>query len=461
MRIWPPKFPEVIEPQTNEEPPSEAWLFTQAILGNAIPKIVRPVRSNHLLSEQVSRDVSLSEGALDAQTRQSREALEWAAQISGDCEAKLHAIVQRERELDATWARAEQFAETLTARSFDPSKHPRGGNPENRGQFSTGWGGGGLTQKQSYSVAQVSEPLSSSDPPRAEPIKTKTQLPAAHRGTWITGTPGHGTFRYNDAPENVGKELVGKEVRFENGNIAIGGLPAEAYYLGSSHDATVEIPEMNATQTDKLLADIEMRKRLGNPNWQRPSGYIWNHAGPPGSKKLELVHQATHEAISHKGPAAELRAQRRAAAAGNVTGRAMAGLTVYLSARDALQAGGILKPSYEIDEWEEYHFAVPDGSIFRIERPWFKSPRRTYIEGPKKGQSESITQKEVDEYRKMGEAEFGKYIPGSLIKDPRFIPGRQRKRLPLIQYRRGLEYDAGWIDEKGVHRHSNPRVLPI
>lgn len=143
MRIWPPKFPEVIEPQTNEEPPSEAWLFTQAILGNAIPKIVRPVRSNHLLSEQVSRDVSLSEGALDAQTCQSREALEWAAQISDDCEAKLHAIVQRERELDATWARAEQFAETLTARSFDPSKHPRGGNPENRGQFSTGWGAGG------------------------------------------------------------------------------------------------------------------------------------------------------------------------------------------------------------------------------------------------------------------------------------------------------------------------------
>jgi len=100
MRIWPPKFPEMMEAKTNEGPPSEAWLFAQAILGNSIPKIVRPVRSNHLLSEQVSRDVSLSEGAIDAQTRQSREALEWAAQVSEECEAKLRNNERREAEID-------------------------------------------------------------------------------------------------------------------------------------------------------------------------------------------------------------------------------------------------------------------------------------------------------------------------------------------------------------------------
>jgi hypothetical protein len=145
MRIWPPKFPEMMEAKTNEEPPSEAWLFAQAILGNSIPKIVRPVRSSELVAEQAAYDAprcGAGRPKSEADAHHERELLEWAAQISGDCETKLSAIKLREAEIDEAWARAERFAETLTNRSFDPSKHPRGGNPENRGTVLNGLGCG-------------------------------------------------------------------------------------------------------------------------------------------------------------------------------------------------------------------------------------------------------------------------------------------------------------------------------
>ena len=61
----------------------------------------------------------------------------------------------------------------------------------------------------------------------------------------------------------------------------------------------------------------------------------------------------------------------------------------------------------------------------------------------------------------QAEAEFGKYIPGSLLKEPRFIPGKQRKSLPLITNPYGVPHEAGWIDEKGVHHYAVPRPLPL
>ena len=93
-------------------------------------------------------------------------------------------------------------------------------------------------------------------------------------------------------------------MRFENQHIAVGGLPSEAYFGGSIETATVEIAIVTATRADNLAADVEMRKKLGNPEWQRPEGYLWNHAGSPGSKKMELVDAKYHAAIGHKGSAA-------------------------------------------------------------------------------------------------------------------------------------------------------------
>ncbi len=140
----------------------------------------------------------------------------------------------------------------------------------------------------------------------------------------------------------------------------------------------------------------------------------------------------------------------------------MGALTVYLTARDALQAAGVLQPDYEVAERETYHFVAEDGSVFVVKRATlFSSAEREFIAGPRKGDTETITGRQVDDYRKQAEKEWGEYVPGSLLSEPRFIPGSKRKSLPLIEYRNGIPYDTGWIDEKGVHHYSSPRPQPI
>jgi hypothetical protein len=122
----------------------------------------------------------------------------------------------------------------------------------------------------------------------------------------------------------------------------------------------------------------------------------------------------------------------------------------------------ILKPDYEVAERETYHFRAEDGSVFIVQPGGlFSSAKRQYVEGPRKGQAEEITDAEVEQHRKQAEAEFGKNIPGSLFGEPRFIPGKQRSSLPLIIYKYGIPHEAGWIDEKGVHHYSVPRPLPV
>ncbi len=140
----------------------------------------------------------------------------------------------------------------------------------------------------------------------------------------------------------------------------------------------------------------------------------------------------------------------------------MAAVTVYLTARDALQAAGVLQPDYQEADRETYHYVAKDGSIFIV---WpaglFSGATREFVAGPRKGQTEKISKAQVETYRNQAEEEWGKYLPGSLFSEPSFIPGKKRKSLPLIEYRNGIPYDAGWIDEDGVHRHSSPRMLPI
>ncbi|MBI2823757.1 MAG: HNH endonuclease [Planctomycetia bacterium] len=250
---------------------------------------------------------------------------------------------------------------------------------------------------------------------------------------------------------------MGKEVRFSRQHIAVGGFPPESYYRGSASQAGVEIETVTGFDADANAADAAMREKLGNPKWQRPKGYRWNHAGPPGSKVMELVEEGIHGAIAHKGPGAEPRALRRGAGGGGATARAMAALTVYLVARDALRAGGVLHPGYKVDQEETYHFAARDGSVFILyPAGLFSRARRDFIAGPRKGQTEKISNTQVDEYRKQAEEQWGRYIPGSLLKSPRFIPGKQRTSLPVFIDDRGIRREAGWIDEEGVHYYDIP-----
>ena len=324
--------------------------------------------------------------------------------------------------------------------------------------------------------ARPAKPKTPSRSTAPQVIVTKPQLPADHRGAWVKGTKGDGVFRYNYSMENRRAGLAGKEFRFKNQYIAVGGFPPEAYYRGSATKARVRIDTVTGLEKDALAADRKMRKKLRNPRWQRPRGYIWNHAGPPGSKYMELVKTKYHLGVAHKGPAAPIRAElREARARGSkpsrspsrsrkgtgakgkaVTGRAMGTLTVYLTARDAFQAAGVLQPSLSVVKRADYYFVAGDGSVFVV---WTGGlsirAKLEFVAGPRKGSIVRITRAEATKYRKYAESVWGKYISPGLLSPPRFIPGTKRKKLHYYDRKRG----AGWIDEDGIHYYGPPGKL--
>lgn len=135
----------------------------------------------------------------------------------------------------------------------------------------------------------------------------------------------------------------------------------------------------------------------------------------------------------------------------------MAGLTIYLTARDALQSAGIFQPDYEISAEATYHFLDSDGSVFTVKPDgWFSSAKREFVAGPRKGETETISSARATQYRKQAEAEWGRCERGNLISEPRFIPGTKRKTLPLYSEEFGDRREIGFIDEKGVHYHAVP-----
>jgi hypothetical protein len=179
-------------------------------------------------------------------------------------------------------------------------------------------------------------------------------------------------------------------------------------------------------------------------------------------RTVELVDKDLHAAIAHTGPGAKPRAVARVARGASVKTRAIGALSVYLTARDVLQSAGALKPDYDEHGHITYQYVDKDGSEFIVvPGNRYSRPKREFVAGPRKGQAETITDAELNAYRKQGEEEWGKYIPGSLFRDPRFIPGRKRQTLPLFIDDHGVPREAGWIDEKGVHYHSIPRPAVI
>jgi hypothetical protein len=107
---------------TDDSPPSEAWLFAQAILGKPIPRIVSARARAKAKREELKRLAEYSSRhaadlrqleAAEAQARQDRETLEWAAQICDFAAGKLRAIERKEAEEREAWRRAEQYVATL------------------------------------------------------------------------------------------------------------------------------------------------------------------------------------------------------------------------------------------------------------------------------------------------------------------------------------------------------------
>ena len=84
-------------------PPSEAWLFAQAILGNPIPRIISPEVQARAKRQELENQAQFSPRhaeelrrlqAAEAEARRQRGLLEWAAQISTACESKLRKLCQ-------------------------------------------------------------------------------------------------------------------------------------------------------------------------------------------------------------------------------------------------------------------------------------------------------------------------------------------------------------------------------
>ena len=152
-------------------------------------------------------------------------------------------------------------------------------------------------------------------------------------------------------------------------------------------------------------------------------------------------------------------------------------IMAYGTIREACQMAGVGCPDYQsIDA--PYFFTAEDGSVFVIQTPstgrriletvWSgivgavtlgqvetgrTSPQRVYVAGPRRGQTENITDADVDAYREAAEALYGRLVLGGLFREPRFIPGSERDRLPLIErdiY--GNSRVVGYIDATGVHR---------
>lgn len=195
--------------------------------------------------------------------------------------------------------------------------------------------------------------------------------------------------------------------------------------------------------------------------------YLWRiaplgRAGPSRyartGKRMELVDTAAHRGVAHEGPASgPRRAARRCAGIRGGVARGVAVANVYMTIRDVCKEAGIAQPDYEV-RGKPYYFLADDGSVFIVEqycwpRSMFSSPRRRFLAGPREGQTQEITGAQVKAHRKEAEARWGRYIPGTLFREPRFIPGTERKTLPF--YENGIP--NGYIDETGIHRYRTIR----
>lgn len=208
--------------------PSEAWLFAQAILGNPIPNLSQhlPVsaaasrRQLKLLAES-SAEVAEELRQLDAaelKARRDRELLEWAAAISPEAEQKLRALERQQAEERESWRRAQEYAETLLEGTWDASKHPRGGYPQNRGWWSPSSGAGGSAANSTASEISLPLPLPTDSGARSSSSHYAAGGRASRPGAAFTAAAGpevnqnqskvHAQFASNSNQKNAPVEFV-------------------------------------------------------------------------------------------------------------------------------------------------------------------------------------------------------------------------------------------------------------
>ena len=155
-------------------PPSDAWLFAQAILRKPISRIVSPQAKALAERRELERLAQFSTShakalrslqTAEAGARRDRQLLEWAAQISTQAEDKLRALQRKEAEERDAWGGAEQFVATLLEGNWDPSKHPRGAFPQNRGWWSPRGGSGSARTAEIPSTPVQTASFQAGQPP--------------------------------------------------------------------------------------------------------------------------------------------------------------------------------------------------------------------------------------------------------------------------------------------------------
>jgi hypothetical protein len=140
--------------EDSKSPPSEAWLFAQAILGKPLPNPAAAAAEARRKCEQLEFLASISDRHAaelrrlqsdEAEARRQRELLIWVAGISTRHEQQLRDLLASEAEARQAQRRYERFVveQQLHEVIWDPSKHPRLGGPPNAGWWARTSGAGG------------------------------------------------------------------------------------------------------------------------------------------------------------------------------------------------------------------------------------------------------------------------------------------------------------------------------
>jgi hypothetical protein len=208
-----------------DSPPSEAWLFAQAILGKPIPAIVNPKARAMAKRRELERLAQFSPRhameldklrQAEAEARRDRELLQWAAKISTRAERQLRALQQEEASQAEAWRRAEQFCEAYSAIAIEwnEADHPRAPKGTHIGGQ---WieKGGGSTGAPSASTAALKQ-LPPADAP------TAPEAPAQGKGRQHSSTPDAKAKYLRDFDKNHDLTL---RSAIKNGKLPVGSIP--------------------------------------------------------------------------------------------------------------------------------------------------------------------------------------------------------------------------------------------
>jgi hypothetical protein len=241
----------------DDSPPSEAWLFAQAILGKPIPNPASAEAHARAecdvqefaasISPQYARQLRRERDAKSAAAA-DRELLVWAAQISTRAEVKLRAIQQVEQQQRRALQAAKQFMEANSLLTeWNEADHPRApkGTPIG-GQWVDKGGGGSGAASRADRLGSGSERHADE---KREPDSHMLEL--AH--TW---------WQTKGALEQTRRdieELPGR-IASERAQLRFGGRPAPVHaHRAANAQRELDAAKALAPELEKQLRELEQQ----------------------------------------------------------------------------------------------------------------------------------------------------------------------------------------------------------